>query len=106
MSSARNGVPVPMIGGIALHAMTVVRLGVRPRVAGIAVREGRRVVVLSGEGNAATIAAIVVIAVVTAARGRIEDGDHERSSREPPIEIAASRGSTGTSGRRSHRRTG
>ncbi len=100
-----------MIGGTALRATAIglrlgVRLGVRPRqVAGIAAREGRLVVGLNGEVNGAMIAGIAgLIAVATAARGRTGAGDHERSSREPPI--AASRGSTGTSGRRSRRRTG
>jgi hypothetical protein len=61
------------------------------------------VVGLSGEVNVATIAGIVVaIAAVTAARGRTGAGDRERSRRGEIV----SRGSTGTSGRRSRRRIG
>ncbi len=102
-----------MTGGTAHRAAAIgfqsglqigVLRGVQPwRVAGIAAREGRRGVAgLHGE----VVAMIVGIAEVIAARGRIGAGDRGRSSRVPAIGIPVSRGSTGTSARRSRRRIG
>lgn len=97
-----------MTGGTARRAAVIVlqiglrsevRLEVRPRrAAGTAAREGRQVAGLNG----GVAARIVGIEAAIAARGRTGAVDRERSSQG---EIA-SRGSTGTSGRRSRPRIG
>ena len=100
-----------MTGGTARRAAVIglqiaAPAVVRPRrAAGIAAREGLPVAGLRGEVSVATI---VEIAAVIVGRGRIVAGGRARSSREAAIGIAipVSRGSTGTSGRRSRPRIG
>ncbi|MEA2563737.1 MAG: hypothetical protein QOH06_5241 [Acidobacteriota bacterium] len=100
---ARRAAVIGFRSGVQSGLRTAVLLGVRlQRAAGTAAREGRRVAGLNGGVVAMIVGIEAVIAAVIAARGRTGAGDRGRNSR---VEID-SRGSTGTSGPRSLRRTG